>query len=47
MVQSQAKRLMQIPLGENYDGLADKEKIKTTLMQGQTAKTVKKNRDVL
>lgn len=32
MTASQSKRLMQIPLGENLDGLADKEKIKTTLI---------------
>lgn len=34
---------MQIPLGQNLDGIADKDKIKTTLMDGDTAKTVKKN----
>jgi hypothetical protein len=25
------------------DGIADKDKIKTTVMQGETAKTIKKN----
>lgn len=32
MTKTQAQRIAQLPLGENYDGIADAQKMKTTLM---------------
>lgn len=37
MTKSQAKRIKNIPLNEDYGNLPDKEKIKATIMQGETA----------
>jgi len=36
-------RLKDIPLGENYEGVADRTKLKVTIMQGDTAASIKKN----
>ncbi len=38
MTKNMSQRLKELPLGENYDGIADKDKIKVTLMQSTTAK---------
>lgn len=42
MTKSQAARIKNIPLNEDYGTLPDKEKIKATIMQGETAKQIKK-----
>lgn len=38
MTKSQAKRIKNIPLNEDYGTLPDKEKIKATIMQSDTAR---------